>query len=119
MTELTQEEELLDGAIAEEKNYNWLEAAKLYEQVANNYRKKNLMEKTAEIYSKLGYIFSHAAYTVKNSEKLLEYIKQTIKAYTEAMKIFGQIGNISKKLGSSPRTYRIKARVSSKKTNFI
>ena len=42
MTGIKQEEEdLLEKALAEEKSCNWLEAAKLYEQVANSYLKKN------------------------------------------------------------------------------
>ncbi len=99
MTGIKQEEEdLLEKALAEEKSYNWLEAAKFYKQVANSYLKKNLLEKVAETYSKLGYAFSHAAFTVKTSEKLVEYIRQTIKAYTDAANIFEQIGNIPKKL---------------------
>lgn len=98
MTELTEEENLVKKALVEEKSYNWLEATKLYEQVANSYLKKNLLGKTAEIYSKLGYAFSHAAFTVKTSEKLVEYIKQTIKAYTDAVNIFEKIENIPKKL---------------------
>ena len=42
MTELTEEENLVKKALVEEKSYNWLEATKLYEQVANSYLKKTL-----------------------------------------------------------------------------
>ncbi|MFX0034151.1 MAG: carbon-nitrogen hydrolase family protein [Candidatus Hermodarchaeota archaeon] len=94
MTELTEEENnLLEKALAEEKIYNWLEAAKLYKQVANSYLKKNLLEKVAEIYKKLGYSYSRAAFTVKTNEQFVQYIKETIKAYTDALNIFEQIGN--------------------------
>jgi len=98
MTEITQEEGLLEKATVEEKAYNWLEAAKLYERVADSFLKKNLLEKTAEIYRKLGYSYSRAAFTVKTAEKFAEYIKQTIKAYTDAMILFEQIGNKSMRL---------------------
>ncbi|NVM34745.1 MAG: carbon-nitrogen hydrolase family protein [Candidatus Lokiarchaeota archaeon] len=99
MTEITQEEEdLLEKALAEEKTYNWLVAAKIYERVVDSFSKKKLLEKTAEIYRKLGYSYSRAAFTVKTAEKLTEYIQQTIKAYTDAMILFEQIGNKSMKL---------------------
>ena len=99
MTGIKQEEEdLLEKALAEEKNYNWLEAAKFYERVADSFLKKNLLEKTAEIYRKLGYSYSRATFTVKTAEKFVEYTKQTVKAYTDAMNIFEQIGNKPMKL---------------------
>ncbi|NHJ24077.1 MAG: carbon-nitrogen hydrolase family protein [Candidatus Lokiarchaeota archaeon] len=87
--------ELLEKAISEEKVYNWIEAAKLYEQVANGYLKKNLTEKVGLIYKKLGDSYSRAAFNVKTNEEFVNYIKKTIKAYTEAMNIFEQIGNKS------------------------
>ncbi|MFX0105570.1 MAG: hypothetical protein ACFE75_08775, partial [Candidatus Hodarchaeota archaeon] len=93
-----EEEELLDKALAEEKTYNWLEAANLYERVAESLLKKKMLEKTAEIYRKLGYSYSRAAFTVRTAEKLAEYFKQTIKAYKDAMILFEQIGNKSMKL---------------------
>jgi len=94
MTAIKQEEEeLLEKALAAEKTYNWLEATNLLERVADSLLKKKLLEKTAEIYRKLGYLYSRVAFTVKTAEKFVEYIKQTIKAYTDAMNIFEQIGN--------------------------
>ncbi len=99
MTGIKQEEEgLLEKALAEEKNYNWLEATKLYERIADSFLKKNLREETAEVYRKLGYSYSRAALTVKTAEKLVEHIKQTIKAYTDAANIFEKIGNKVMKL---------------------
>ena len=97
MTGIKQEEDLLEKALAEEKNYNWLEAAKLYESTAEKFLEKNLEEKAAEIYKKLGYSYSRAAFTVKTNEKFIKYIKKTIKAYTDSMNIFEQIGNKSMK----------------------
>ncbi|MFX1321431.1 MAG: hypothetical protein ACFFAQ_07280, partial [Promethearchaeota archaeon] len=98
MTGIKQEEEgLLEQALAEEKNYNWLEAAKLYESTAEKFLEKNLEEKAAEIYKKLGYSYSRAAFTVKTNEKFVKYIKKSIKAYTDSMNIFEQIGNKSMK----------------------
>ena len=105
MTELTEEEALLEKALIEEKNYNWLESAKLYERVADSFSKRKLLEKTAEIYRKLGYSYSRAALTVKTTEKWAEYNKHTVKAYTDAMNIFERIGNKPMKLECEAEAY--------------
>lgn len=52
------EETLLERAKVEEKNYNWVEAAKLYEQATKLYLNKKLVEKAAEGYKKVGYAYS-------------------------------------------------------------
>ncbi|MFX1411988.1 MAG: hypothetical protein ACFFA6_16705, partial [Promethearchaeota archaeon] len=75
-----------------------LEAAKLYESTAEKFLEKNLEEKAAEIYRKLGYSYSRAAFNVKTAEKFIEYINKSIQAYKDAVNIFEQIGNRSKKL---------------------
>ncbi|MFX0155973.1 MAG: hypothetical protein ACFE9Q_15730 [Candidatus Hodarchaeota archaeon] len=93
-----EEEELLEKALFVEKTYNWIEAVNLYERVVESFLKRNMLEKAAEAYRKLGYSYSRAAFTVRTAEKFRESLKQTIKAYTDAMNTFEQIGNNYMKL---------------------
>ena len=46
--------ELLNKAEAEEKNYNWEQAAKFYEQAARVVLDQNKLKNAAKIYNKLG-----------------------------------------------------------------
>ncbi|MFX1316103.1 MAG: carbon-nitrogen hydrolase family protein [Promethearchaeota archaeon] len=90
--------ELLLRAETEEKNLNWLAAAIIYEKVVKSCLEKNIIEKAAETYRKLGYSYSRAAFNVKTAEKFIEYINKTIEAYKAAVNAFEQIGSSSKKL---------------------
>ncbi len=89
---------LLEKAKAEEKAYNWADAAKLYGQIATSYLDKNLPEKAAEIFKKIGYAYYKAAYTVETSEEYLKQCKTAIDAYKEAADLFRQIGNNAEEL---------------------
>jgi len=88
---MEEEAALLERALVEENCYNWIDAARLYEQVAKSFLNKEMLEEAAGAYKKLGDSYSRAAFTVKTAEKFVEDIKQTIKAYTDAMNIFEQI----------------------------
>ncbi|KKL11300.1 hypothetical protein LCGC14_2547210 [marine sediment metagenome] len=52
------EESLLEKARNEEKNYNFEEAAELYEQAAENFLTKNLQEEAAKTFNQLGLVYS-------------------------------------------------------------
>ena len=46
------ESDLLEKAEAEEKAYNWVDAAKIYERIIESSLKDNMMVETANIYKK-------------------------------------------------------------------
>ena len=85
------EAELLEKANAEEKAYNWAEAAKLYEQLAEFYVDKSMVKEAAEAYKQLGYTNIRAAETSNNEKKYIDFSNNAITAYKEAAKIFNQM----------------------------
>jgi tetratricopeptide (TPR) repeat protein len=95
MTLAETEESLLDKAREEERKYNWIEAAALYEKVVKFYLEKNLVEKAANCYKNLGYAHFRSADTIETAEDYLKQLKCAIKAYKEANKLFKQLGNRS------------------------
>ena len=84
---------LLEKAEVEEKAYNWGEAVKLYEQAVKSFLDKNVIEKAAKTYKKLGYANARAANTADSSEVYLESIKYTINSFNKAANLFEQSGN--------------------------
>ncbi|MFX1311326.1 MAG: nitrilase-related carbon-nitrogen hydrolase [Promethearchaeota archaeon] len=90
MTEITQEENLLEKALMEENTYNWKEAARLYEQIAKSYFDKDDKKKAAEFYDKLGYIYFRAVYASEIKEDYLNWNEQSIKAFHKAESLFDQ-----------------------------
>jgi predicted amidohydrolase len=84
---------LLERAGVEEKVYNWVEAAGLYEQVAKSFLGKKMGEEAAGAYKKLGYAYARAAGTAETAEEHVELNKRAVKAYKEAENLFGQSGN--------------------------
>ena len=98
MTLEESEESLLKRAREEERKFNWIEAAKLYDKAVNFYLDKNLVNKAADNYKNLGYTHARAADTVETAEEYLKQIKCAIKAYKEANKLFRQLGNKSVEL---------------------
>lgn len=98
MTLEESEESLLEKAREEERNYNWIEAANLYEKAVNFYLDKNLIDKAADCYKNLGYTHARAADTVETAEGYLKQIRCVIKDYKEARKLFRQLGNKSVEL---------------------
>ena len=87
------EAELLEKAKVEEKAYNWAEAAKQYEQLAEYFLDRNMVKGVAETYKKLGYTNIRAAEISNNEEKYIEFSNRAIYAYKEAAKIFNQMEN--------------------------
>ncbi|MFX1365299.1 MAG: nitrilase-related carbon-nitrogen hydrolase [Promethearchaeota archaeon] len=104
MTEITQEEDLLEKALMEEKNYNWIEAATLYEKAVKLYLENNLIEKAANCYKRLGYSHVRASDTVETAEEYLNHINCAIKAYKDARKLFKQLGNRSEEIECEAKT---------------
>jgi len=98
MTLAESEELLLEKAREEEKRYNWIGAAALYEKVLNFYSDKNLIEEAAGCYKHLGYSHFRAADTIDTAEEFLGQIKCAIKAYKEAKNLFTKLGNKSEEL---------------------
>lgn len=92
------EELLLEKVREEERKYNWIEAATLYEKAINFYLDENFIDKAADNYKNLGYTHTRAADTVETAEEYLKQIKCAIKAYEEAKELFRQLGNKSVEL---------------------
>jgi len=97
---LTEEDQvaLLERAKAEEEVYNWIEAAKLYEQVAKSFMDKEMVKKAAETYKMLGYASERAAETVDTAKDYLEQNQYAANAYRNAANLFKQIGTDSDEL---------------------
>jgi len=84
---------LLERAGVEEKDYNWMEAARLYEEAAKSFLEKKMVEEAAGAYKKLGYACARAAGTAETAEEYLELNKRAVEAYKEAANLFKQTGN--------------------------
>ncbi len=67
------EVELLNKAETEEKNYNWEEAAKLYEQTAKLFLDKHLFEDAAKVYTKFGEICLRVVRASQTKEDYLNW----------------------------------------------
>ena len=98
MTEEENESVLLERARAEEKVYNWMEAAKLYEQVAKSLLDKKMVEKAKGVYKKLGYAYSRGAEITKTTEEFIEKINLGVNAYKNAVNLFKHKKNRSEEL---------------------
>ncbi|MGB5912191.1 MAG: nitrilase-related carbon-nitrogen hydrolase [Promethearchaeia archaeon] len=107
MVGITQSE-LLSKAKAEEKNYNWLKAANLYEQVANAFLDEQSLEKTAKYYKKLGHAYVKASHTADTSEGFRNMNNLAIKAYKNALNFFNQIKKNPEDLECEAELFSIK-----------
>ena len=79
---------LLEKALQEEKNYNWIKVRDLYIQMLENINNKGATERIASLYKKLGYINAKAADTVENLENYVELKKTAIESYIKASEFF-------------------------------
>jgi len=84
---------LLERSGVEEKGYNWVEAAKLYEQATKSFLGKEMVEEAAGAYKKLGYACYRAAGTADTAEEHGKLNKRAVKAYKKAANLFKQSGN--------------------------
>lgn len=98
MIKMEEEAALLEKALAEEKTYNWLEAAKLYKRVAESFLKKNLLEKAAEKYKKYGRMSYISSLATETSEDFFKQINNSVDTFEKAKNLFKQTGNKSKEL---------------------
>ncbi|HDZ17094.1 hypothetical protein LCGC14_1378800 [marine sediment metagenome] len=87
---------ILEKAKVEEKAYNWVEAVKLYEQVAESFLGKKSIETTMETYIILGHAYSRAARITEATEEYKGQHENAIKAYTKVMDLFKQVKNKAK-----------------------
>ncbi len=84
------EVELLNKAETEEKNYNWEDAAKLYEQAAKLFLDKKLFEDAAKVYTKFGDTCLRVVRASKTKEDYLNWNEQSVKAFHKAENYFIQ-----------------------------
>jgi len=82
--------ELLNKAEAEEKYYNWEDAAKLYEQVAKLFLDKKMFQDAAKVYTKFGDICLRVVRASKTKEDYLNWNEQSVKAYHKAENFYIQ-----------------------------
>ena len=88
----------MERAGVEEKDYNWVEAAKLYQESAKAFLDKEMVEEAAGAYKKLGYACYWAGRTAETAEEYVEQNKRAVEAYKKAANLFGQSGNRSEEL---------------------
>ena len=98
MAEIKKDETLLEKAHLEENNYNWKEAAFLYESAVNYFLEKDLIDKAAFAHKKLGFTNVMASEMVDSAINLRNNCKNAINAYDKAIKIFNQIGSNEEEL---------------------
>ncbi|MFX0043590.1 MAG: hypothetical protein ACFE8L_11825 [Candidatus Hodarchaeota archaeon] len=89
---------LLEKAKLEEKNHNWKEAAKVYEQLSKIFTEKKLIGKLARNFKRLGHAYYHSSEVARTQEDYIEFNKLAINAYNEANKYYKQIKNKSQQL---------------------
>ncbi|MFX0075583.1 MAG: hypothetical protein ACFE96_09085, partial [Candidatus Hermodarchaeota archaeon] len=87
-----QEEALIKEAEIEEENFNWTEAAIIYQKLVKEYINENVLDKAAIFYKKLGFVNSHAADTVGTTEKYISLKEKAIMNYKKASNLFKNIG---------------------------
>ncbi|MFX0034154.1 MAG: hypothetical protein ACFE9I_00760 [Candidatus Hermodarchaeota archaeon] len=106
------EETLLEIARNEEKNYNLEKAAKLYEEAAESFLNRNLMEKAAKAFSQLGGVYSKALETAISSETFFSTCKNGIKAFEMAKKLYKRIESKPNILECEANTFYINGLIS-------
>lgn len=98
MVEKKKDDMLLEKAQLEENNYNWTEAANLYEKTANSFLEKAKIDKAAFTYKKLGFVNMMASEIVESANDLSDKCKCAIDAYDMATKLFNQIESNAEEL---------------------
>ena len=93
MVKEKREATLLEKARVEEKDYNWVEAAKLYKQAAKGFLDKKMVEEAAGALKKRGYAYARAAETAETAEEHGRLNKLAVEAYKETVDLFCQSGN--------------------------
>jgi len=79
---------LLERAGVEEKGYNWVKAAKLYEQAAKSFLGKKMVKKAADIREQMGFCFYRAALQAETHKDFRSRMKLAAGAYEKAAELF-------------------------------
>lgn len=101
--------ELLVKAEADEKNYNLLEAAKLYEQALEPLIDEKDLKLKAKIYEKIGNVYQMANLTADTEEEHKQWIENSIKAYDKAISLYKEMNDKVKELECKAGKFRVKA----------
>ena len=75
----------------EEKGYNWVEAARLYEQAAKSFLGEEMVEEAAEIRGRMGFCFYRAAMQAETHEDFRGRMRGAAGAYERAAKLFEKV----------------------------
>jgi len=78
----------LERAGVEEKGYNWVKAAKLYEQAAKSFLGKKMVKKATEIREQIGFCFYRAALQAETHKDFRSRMKLAAGAYEKAAELF-------------------------------
>ncbi len=89
---------LMERAVVEEKAYNWVEAGKLYEMIAQLFLNEDMVKNAAEVYKKLGNIHFLGSMGAQTAEEYLKLSKYAIKAFIKSATFFKQMRNRSEEL---------------------
>ena len=101
--------ELLVKAEVEEKNYNLIEAVKLYEQVLESLLDKKDLNLIAKIYQKIGNVYQMANRTAETEEEHKKWIKNSIEAYDKAIRLYKDMNEKVQELECKAGKFRVKA----------
>jgi len=82
---------LLERAGVEEKGYNWVEAARLYEKAAKALLGKKMVKKAAEIREQMGFCLYRAALQAKTQNDFGSRMKLAVGAYERAAELFEKV----------------------------
>jgi len=74
----------LERAEVEEKGYNWVKAANLYEQAAEGFLRKKMVKKVAELREQMGFCFYRAALQAETHKDFRNRMKLAAEAYEKA-----------------------------------
>nr|MDO8134798.1 hypothetical protein [Candidatus Njordarchaeum guaymaensis] len=89
---------LLQRAAAEEKSYNWIEAARLYEEAARSFLDRKMVGEAARVYKKLGHAYGWAGRTAETAEEHVRLYRSAVQANELAGNLFGQCKNKPERL---------------------
>jgi len=82
---------LLERAGVAEKGYNWVKAAKLYEQAAKSFLRKKMVEKAADIREQMGFCFYRAALQAETHKDFRSRMKLAVEAYEKVAELFEKV----------------------------
>ena len=87
---------LLERAGVEEKGYNWVKAAKLYEQAAKSFLGKKMV-KAADISEQMGFCFYRAALQAETHKDFRSRMELAAGAYEKAAELFEKVEEAGKR----------------------